>query len=166
MKDYKNLVDSTKSDLDKLDIKYGKIRNFKINTRAKKRWGQCKKIGINTFDIEISSRLLDDNVEDKAVKNVIAHELLHTVHGCFAHRGKWKEIANYINSSLPDYNIKTTDSLEDYGIITENKEKAKYIIVCKDCGFEIERLIKSNVVKYPERYRCAKCRGKLTVKEN
>jgi len=162
MKDFQALIKETKEDLDTLGIKYGNVTKWSVNTRAKKRWGQCKRVSFNTFEINISALLLDDNVNDQTAKNVIAHELLHTVKGCFAHKGKWKLLAKEINESLPHYNIKTTDKFEDIG--TDIKpQKPKYIISCDNCSFKAERYKMSRVIKYPYRYRCPKCNGKLII---
>lgn len=167
MKDYLSLVEETKKDLDTLRIKYRNVSAFTVNTRAKKRWGLCKKTAWGTFQIEISSRLLEDDVADQTVKNVIAHELLHTVSGCFGHKGKWKLLADYINCSLPNYMIKTTDSPENIGVTVEQKPKEiRYTVVCTKCGIQIGRTRKSKLITHPERYRCAKCGGKFTMINN
>lgn len=39
MKDLTSLVDICKADLDSLGIKYGKVSNWTVNTRAKRRLG-------------------------------------------------------------------------------------------------------------------------------
>lgn len=43
MKDLMSLVAICKADLDSLGIKYGRVSNWSINTRAKCRLGQCRK---------------------------------------------------------------------------------------------------------------------------
>lgn len=106
MKDLMSLVAICKADLDSLGIKYGRVNNWTVNTRAKCRLGQCRKIAGNLFDISISAMLLADDVDDKVTLNTIMHELLHTVPSCFTHKGKWKVYAEYINKKLPKYNIK------------------------------------------------------------
>lgn len=93
MKDFNLLVNECIAELDSIGIVCGKIRNIEINTRAKCRWGLCRTVKSGVFDIEISSRLLEDNVEDIVTKNTIIHELLHTVRGCHGHTGKWKVLA-------------------------------------------------------------------------
>ena len=167
MKDYIHLAEETKKDLESIGIKFGNVSQITLNERAKKRWGQCKKVSFNAFQINISSRLLEDDINDQSVKNVIAHELLHTVPGCFAHKGKWKLLAELVNSSLPNYKIKTTDSPESLGITSYEKSKEiKYTVVCTKCGMKIGRTRKSKLITNPERYRCAKCKGKLIVLNN
>lgn len=88
MKDLEKLVEECKKDLDEIGIPYRTVRNWLINTRAKCRWGQCRRVSTDIFDISISHRLLQDDVLDVAAKTTIIHELLHTVDGCSGHKGK------------------------------------------------------------------------------
>lgn len=74
-----SLVAICKEGLDSLGIKYGKASNGTVNTCAKKRLGQCRKIADNLLDISISSMLLFDEVDDRVTLNTIMHERLHTV---------------------------------------------------------------------------------------
>lgn len=46
-------------ELDAIGIEYGNIVEVKVNTRAKKRWGQCKAIP-GGYSINISVVLLDE----------------------------------------------------------------------------------------------------------
>jgi len=165
MKNLENLSLEVKRDFDALGIKYGNVVKWSVNNRAKKRWGQCKRVGINTFEIDISALVLQDDIDNQIPKNVIAHELLHTVNGCFAHRGKWKLLAEGINKKLPNYNIKTRDTFEEI-IKPIIASTPKYIIHCKSCDFTATRYKRSKVIDYPYRYRCPRCRGKLYVEKN
>lgn len=88
MKDLMKFVAICKADLDSLGIKYGRVSNWTVNTRAKSRLGQCRKIGEGLFDINISDALLKEDVDNQITLNTIIHELLHTVPGCFTHKGK------------------------------------------------------------------------------
>lgn len=88
MKDLMSLVAICKADLDSLGIKYGKVRNWSVNTRAKRRLGQCKKAPFGMFDINVSEQLLKDDIDDQIALDTIMHELLHTVQGCFNHGEK------------------------------------------------------------------------------
>ena len=83
-----SLVDVCKTDLDSLGIKCGGVSNWTVNARAKCCLGQRIKIAPGLFDINISSMLLDADVDEQKTKDTIVHELLHTVHGCFTHKGK------------------------------------------------------------------------------
>lgn len=75
MKDLIILVDICKTDLDGLGIKYGKVCNWTVNTRAKCRWGLCKKVGFGLFDISIAEALLADDIDEQKANNTIVHKL-------------------------------------------------------------------------------------------
>lgn len=162
MKDLMSLVAICKTDLDSLGIKYGKVSNWSVNTRAKCRLGQCRKITAGLFDINISEALLKDDVDDQITLNTIMHELLHTVPGCFTHKGKWKLYADYINKKLPRYTIKRVAKESEVDITIDRKQPVyKYILRCTKCGQEIKRQKETKVVINYKRYRCGKCGGKL-----
>ena len=160
MKDLMNLVAICKADLDSLRIPYGKVSNWTVNTRAKCRLGQCRKITAGLFDINISEALLKDDVDDQITLNTIMHELLHTVPGCFTHKGKWKLYADYINKKLPRYTIKRVAKESEVDITIDRKQPVyKYILRCTKCGQEIKRQKKTKVVINYKKYRCGKCGG-------
>ena len=117
---------------------------------------------LKLFDIQIAAALLQDDVDDQAVKDTIVHELLHTIPGCFKHTGKWKQYANTINRLLPQYKIKRGSSYEEKGLEDlRPKPQCRYILKCLRCGSEIGRQRMSAAVEHPEHYRC-KCGGRLT----
>ena len=158
MKDLKKLTDECLADLRKLGIEPGKISRVYVDSRATRRWGVCKtKKGSGIFEIGISKFLLGDDVDEQQVKNTIIHELLHTVDGCQDHTGRWKVLAEYVNRCLPEYCVKRTSSEDEKGI----ERNHKYLIVCTKCGSEIHRDRMSNAVKFPQKYKCAKCGGSL-----
>lgn len=162
MKDLMKLVVECQRDLTSLNIRTGKVRNWTVNTRAKARWGYCAKVAKGLFDIQIAAALLQDEVDDQAVKDTIVHELLHTIPGCFKHTGKWKQYANTINHLLPQYEIKRGSSYEEKGLEdTRPEPKYRYVLKCLQCGAEIKRQKKSAAVEHPEHYRC-QCGGRLT----
>ena len=161
MKDLMSLVAICKSDLDSLDIKYGRVNSFTVNTRAKRRLGQCRRNMLG-FDINISESLLKDDVSDQLALNTIMHELLHTVGGCFNHNGKWKVYAEMVNNKLPQYDIRRVAKPSDTNVIFERKMPVyKYVLRCKKCGQEIKRQKMSKVITNFKRYRCGKCGGRL-----
>lgn len=154
MRDINNVVKSCCEKLDVIGIKYGTIVSITINTRAKKRWGQCKKIG-NCFAIQVSSRLISEDVELVHLETTVIHEILHTCKGCMNHGNEWKTLAEKVNRAY-GYNIKRTTSNEEKGI---EPIPAKYKFVCKDCGCVVTRMRESDFVKHYYNYRCAKCHG-------
>ncbi len=165
MKDLAKLFAECEADLAQVGFRPEKYR-FSINTRAKKRWGCCRVVANGVYNIEISERLLADDVSDQATKNTIMHELIHAVEGCLSHTGKWKQIAEAVNHRFPNYTVKRCTSAEEKGIapatvVRRNGSSCEYCIQCTKCGSRIIRERMSKAVQYPERYRCAKCGGDL-----
>lgn len=162
MKDLQELATQCQAELASIGIPFRRVKIWSINCRAKTRWGRCRRLPDGTYEIEIAKALLQDDVDDIAVKNTIVHELLHSCPGCFKHTGRWKQYANRVNRYLPHYNIKRTTSAEEKGVaVRRNEPVYRYILKCCDCGNEIRRQKKSAAIEHPEHYRC-KCGGKLS----
>lgn len=162
MKDLKALLKEVLEDFDALDIKYGKIVEITPNSRAKSRWGQCRKRP-DGYYININTALLADDVPDKGAKDTIAHEVCHTIKGCMNHGPEWKHYAQML--SVFGYLIKRTGSAEDKGISTASvavTKNYKYMLYCRKCGKQYYYCTKSKAVtavstqKY-HNYRCSCC---------
>ena len=132
----------------------GKVR---INPRPKSRFGCCKKEN-EKFQIEISQFILQ--CREEKIREVLAHEVLHTCKNCYNHGNIWKEYAEKMNKAY-GYNIKRVSSFKDMDI-TLNKEEIKYVIKCYDCGREYPRHRYTAMMKKISLYRRA-CGGKLEV---
>ena len=147
--------------LDDLGIEYGRVIRFDINTRAKKRWGQCK-IEKYGYSININADLLDEENDSDGLTETIIHELLHTIPGCMNHGKKWKSMAEKVNQAY-GLNIARCSSAEDKGVTKRdiNKVEYKYILQCDSCGNTYGRIRMSNAVKFPKAYRCGCCGGEL-----
>lgn len=148
-------------ELDAIGIEYGNIVEFKVNTRAKKRWGQCRAIP-GGYSINISVVLLDERNDEQGLKETIIHELLHSCKGCMNHGENWKRLAAKVNRAY-GYNIKRCSSAEDKGVQEEtrpvNVRIVNYIIKCNKCGHTYTRTRMSKLIQRPERYRCGHCGG-------
>lgn len=77
--------------------------------------GSLKKYTEYDFYIEVSGHIL--GTTEKSIRNILIHELLHTIPGNTGHRGVWKKWANYVNSKT-DYHIQRFD-----GDITEQDKE-------------------------------------------
>lgn len=143
-------------DLEYLNIPYGHIYDFSINTRARKRWGQCKRTQ-NGFTININERLLDGKHEE-GLRNTIYHELLHTCPKSFNHGTKWKHYASIVRERL-GYNIKRCDSEEEKGFNKTPPTEARYIMECSKCGVKIGRERRGKFVNNPQSYIHSGCGG-------
>jgi len=144
-----------------------RIKKVVLNTRAKSRLGSCRRekkpLQEEFFVIELSRRL--GEAEVFKIKEVIAHELLHTCPGCMNHGKKWKLYAQMMNETF-GYEITRTYTDEKMGISPlPSAEQYRYTVVCKGCGAVIRRKRRCPLVNHPELYRCGKCGGMMKLCE-
>ena len=154
-----SLLQEAIGEVEAIGITTGKIIPSIELTRATRTFGKCRLIKDNTYTIYISKYFLNNPTAE--IKNVLVHEVLHTVKGCMNHGNKWKVLANRMNSKY-GYNIKRTSN---YILNSEeaNQIKRQYTIKCQGCGQTIYRQKKSKLVTKPHLYRCGKCGGKLEL---
>ena len=145
--------------LDRVKIKYAKNIEYVINSRAQSRLGLCKKLG-GKYTVEISSKLLDERVDEQTLIETVLHEQLHTCYGCMKHTGKWKQLAQKVNEA---YKLNIVRAADEDCMPEELLPKPKYVIKCQDCGEKFYRQKLSPLVKRPGNYRCGKCGGQLTL---
>lgn len=165
MKDLNYFIQLAKDDCDSLDIPYTNVAEVKINYRAQSRWGQCTKICRTApiYRIEISYKLVQDDVDDMALMNTLIHEYLHTCPGCMNHGKLWKTYAERLNSAY-GYNIKRCTSADEKGIDEEVNRQYKFSIRCENCGSTSYYMKESKIVKLVENEthtcQCGRCKGK------
>ena len=139
-----------------LDIPIADCIHVEVNSRAKKRWGLCTKNRDGSYTIQISERLLADDISEEATFNTMLHELLHTCNNCMNHGAEWKHWADIINRKYPQYNIKRTTSCEEKGV-ESTESLAKYIITCNECGRTWHYMRNCGVVKRVKKCKCPYC---------
>lgn len=121
-------------------------------------FGRCsREKSTGRFTIILHKAMLE--ADEHYVKETLAHEVLHTVDGCFNHSPMWKSYARYVTLQLK-YSITTTATAAEKGITDEMLIKVNYVVKCNSCGKESKFQRLSKVVKHPELYRC-KCGGTL-----
>lgn len=162
MKGLTALFEECKKELDAIGIKYGNISTVEINTRAKKRWGLCKKLSDGTYKISISDRALKDDVDDIKTKEIIIHEILHSCPDCLNHGPEWKSLAYKVKQAY-GYNIQRLLKAEEYNAEAYKKPPAKFKLTCKSCGRSFTYCKTTKVVKNFRRYRCSACYGELSL---
>ena len=146
-----------------IDPRKNRTIETKINTRSKKRYGCCKKLSKDRFQIEISEWVIDLN--EDIIKNTIMHELIHCMPRCNNHGEYFKNYATVINEKL-GYNISRTgnkeqDFKESNLEYIEKPINFNYKIVCEDCNQTfLRQRIKRN---FTRKYRCGKCGGRFKV---
>ena len=111
--------------------------------------------------IEISKWVLQ--LDEKIIKNTIAHELIHCLPYCNNHSENFKKYATFINEKL-NYSIsRVGNKKEDYeeSNLPYKEESYKYEIKCTQCQqiYKRKRLAKNFIRKY----RCGICNGKLEI---
>lgn len=164
MRDLQMIANECMEELDALDIPYSNDVEFRINTRAKRRWGKVSRLPDGGFRIEINSSLLDESNDClRGLKNTIIHELLHTCDGCMNHGKNWKDYAEMVNARY-DYGVKRCNSSEEKGVTEPVMTRAtrpsnSYMIQCESCGNTHMSSRLSKTIQHPEWYRCARCGG-------
>jgi len=144
----KNLYAMSKICLDELHtigIFPNRISDYNVNYRAKHRWGQCK-LSNGKYTINISYKLLEDDVPERALKDTLIHELLHAVDGCMNHGDKWQRLADKVNKAY-GYDIKRCTSQEEKGVELCNDKDYHYIITCQGCNTTWKYMRHSKIVK-------------------
>lgn len=131
------------------------LAEVRINTRAKTRFGRCMVLRDGRCQIELTARVVAAG--EHACKMVLAHEVLHSCKGCRNHQARWKAYAQRMNEAY-GYDIQRTHSPEALGVSGE--KPCRYRLRCQRCGVVLERMKKSPLVQYPERYRC-RCGGQF-----
>ena len=162
MKDLNRLFNECYEELDAIEIPYVKPIKITVSSRTTRRYGQCKKL-FNGFEINISSFLLDDRLDDVVVKTTIIHELVHTINKCFNHGEVFKKYARLISDCYCQYDIATTATQEHEKEVNKFRElkpkEYKYNFKCENCGQIIKRQKNSDFVKRYKLYTCGNCKG-------
>ena len=69
--------------------------------------GLCKRRrnmdGMYVYSIFFSTKF--STISEQEKKNVLMHELIHTLPNCFNHKSEFKRMMNYVNAKLPEYNV-------------------------------------------------------------
>lgn len=131
-------------------------------SKAKRQWGSCKmskKYNDYKFYISISENCFSEPNYIDFIKNTVAHELIHTVKGCFNHSKGFKYYS-YVASKL-GYNVtvKSESKLEKSD--EEKFKEANHILKCTVCGQLYYRYRFPKDKNYINKIVCGKCRGRL-----
>jgi len=163
----KNLVAECKNELESIGLQLPTI-NYVLNTRAKKRMGQCRsKIKNVYYEIELSKNYMDIYAKQNnfsEIKNTIIHEMLHTLPNCMNHGNQWQSYANTVNRKL-GYKISRLASV-DNEVKQEMVQKAKYHVICNECGQIYYHNRKTKYFDVLDRCSCHKCKGSLKLIQN
>ena len=108
-----------------------------------------------------------ENCKDQTIKNTIAHELIHTIKGCFDHKTYFKYYASKI--AQYGYTVARTTRDTDFREFCNNLRNGKqgnkkhhiYKVTCLECGRSVLRERRINV----NNYICPACHGHLKIEE-
>lgn len=137
-----------------------------ISKRLRKAFGNTKlKIrgSEKEYKIQIADFLVREGSEEY-VKNVIAHEYLHTCPDCMNHGEIWKAWAQKVSDA---FSVTVYGNYNDAGFskaalqeIKEKREKPKYVVFCADCGHEWQYKRYSKVLQNINNCKCPYCKTK------
>lgn len=161
MRDLLKEYEECLKDVKDAGIETGKILGIVCNKHLKRTWGRCK-IEYDkdypdeerfVFTIEINKQLLEENIEEMALKNTIVHEILHTCDDCFNHGAAWKEKADIMNNKYPKYNIKRLTTFSEKNIEFDDRD-FNYVLQCQSCGRKYGYYRMSKAIKNPHLANC------------
>lgn len=169
MRDLEKIGRECIRDLEAINYEFPKRIRFIASGRMKKTWGTCTTyLSRDYTDIKIATFLLQDDVEEKQLRQTIYHELAHAIdnneHG---HDREWKMIADDIsdcyNMDIQRYctkeeitSLKSTEMYKDL--------RKKYVCRCNSCGKEHYRYgyRAPRWYTHPQNYHC-RCGGNLII---
>ena len=175
MRDLQKYAKECIKDMETVGINVPKIEKFVVNTRAKKRFGQCcynKKT--KKYIIEISNDLLDERCPVIALKDTIFHEIIHTLPNCMNHGSEFKRYAKILNNAYGTNITRCSSMDEKYGKEyaetlrkRNNKSSSKklYEVYCEYCGKIRASGYYQRMPKWyahTESYKCGICHRQLT----
>lgn len=158
MKNLFKLFNECRAEITNCGYDTGYINSITSNARFTRRLGQTAINGYGRFEIEISNKVLTDDYPEIYTKEVILHELIHTLPGCFNHGDKFKAVARALNIRY-GYNISRVASGSAVACLAPQEHK--YEIQCPVCGKIFYRDRMSDFVKNPQNYRHSDCGEKL-----
>ncbi len=151
-------------ELDGININYSpNITSITVNNRLSRALGRCIRNG-NSFRIEIARKTVAETTDIAFLMDVIIHELIHTVPGCWNHGDKFQAVAALVNYKLGHHITITSsaETLEAAGITPIGNQTAKYALVCRKCGKTVAyRQRKCSLTEKPGYYRHSGCGGDL-----
>ena len=145
--------------LEEVYSKYNRptIVNIKY-TRARSYWAKICKRGTGMYELILSNVFEDipnENIARDRFTSSIIHELIHTIPGCWDHKCKFQLLCSLVNTKYPQYNLQTSTSTEDVGLVIEEKTP-RYTVVCKHCGKEYKYWRKPRYSL--DSYSCGNCK--------
>ena len=127
--------------------------SVRVSARAVRRLGVCR-WEEGHYVIQVAARLLQ--APEGLIRQILAHEALHTCPGCMNHGPSWKLYAQKMNQAY-GYQISRLTPEAQLPLL---EPKGQYLLRCIQCGAQFTRMRRSKLIQHPERYRC-RCGGVL-----
>lgn len=177
MRDLQRYANECIKDMKAIGIEVPVIEEFKVNKRAKSRYGQCSyNRKTKAYVIEICDDLLDEECNVMALRETIFHEIIHTLPNCMNHGAEFKKYADMINKAYLTNITRCSTAEEKYGytyakkVAERNKTtkpvkpRIQYELYCEHCNKIRAAGMYKNMPKWyrhPENYQCGICGGNL-----
>lgn len=166
MRDFNKILCNCLAELDSIGVTcYSKnIASITVNNRLSRALGRCvRKNGV--FHIELARKSVGESVNVNFIKNIIMHEIVHTMPNCWNHGHVFQHYAQIINRKL-GYHVGTTETIENMmaaGVKPLIKsEVARYALVCGKCGKRVAyRQRQCDLTTNPGNYVHSGCGGNL-----
>lgn len=117
----------------------------------------------------VNNNFLKYHINPDVFHSVIAHEVIHSLVGCFNHKQEFKRVGNTLMNIVKGVKISRTICDPGYSKWHREKKEArqyKWKAVCDNCGASVQQYRKSHFIDHPEVYRCACCKiGKFKIYE-
>lgn len=160
-----------------IPIHWSVKHRFTVNKRLKSCWGRCivKRVNCswayNNYKIEVAQHAIDYG--PTCLKSVLAHELIHTVDGCFDHGDGFLSWASIVTHKLGyEVTVKKRSSVaaqvakEVDGIEIDYNDRYKHIVVCQSCGNKVGYHNTCKTIKgimSGRKYKCGSCKSNSLV---
>ena len=140
-----------------VNVKYSKARSY---------WAQVRRRGEDMYELIISNvfeSIPSEDVARNRFTSSMIHEMIHTIPGCWDHRSKFQRLCRLVNYKYPQYNLQTSTSVEDVGLV-EPLKTPRYLVTCKHCGYTYNYMRKP---RYDlDKYVCKCGHSTFEMKEN
>ena len=143
IRDLRTIESECRGILESLGINPGKVCSVSMQNNPKARESCCIDRGRDGFEIRIDDIHLREELTEHDLMCAMLHELLHTVPGCFNHRGKWAEYAKLVTEKT-EFDLLRIDT-GTYAMLHPDAE-VLHKVVCPQCGSYA--LIKSRRIKW------------------
>ena len=132
-----------------------------LNKNNRKTLGRCTR-GNGRYSIELNPNILKFTEDgEKIIRETLAHELCHTLPGCFNHGKEFHNKADKIYK-LMGYHIDTKADTDSSQYFMKYLPQTNYMLICDECGNQTPISKMSDPVKNPSNYSCKKCNGDLS----